>query len=178
MGVSYDKTERLKLNMDLGARFTRTEKTVTQTIGNVDLLTAEDEDESWGYVATLEAIYSGEKWEFRALASHDIVPASGREGGTVERTTLRLGGNGRIVSKWYYHWSARCYLNSSDDSSVASEEDEFTIQLKAGLRYAFTPSWSLGAYWQTYWLDDRENDVDRTQNTASLRLQWNWPILE
>ncbi|MGD9365145.1 MAG: hypothetical protein PVH87_05575 [Desulfobacteraceae bacterium] len=181
VGVSHYRTERLLLNVDMGARFTRVDNTVTGTIESnpfsLTLPRAEEEDESWGYVAKLEAVYSGEKWELSALASHDLVPASGRDG-TTERTTLRFDGNGRIVSQWYYHWSARGYLNRSDDSDVTSDDDELTVRLQAGLRYVFNPRWSLGASWLTTWIDDRENNVDRAQNVASLRLQWNWPILE
>lgn len=181
IGVSHNRTERLKLNLDMGARFTRVDYTVIRTIeSNPFSLTvprAQAEDESWGYVATLGAVYSGEKWELSALASHDLVPASGRDG-TTERTTLRFDGNGRIVSKWYYNWSARGYLNRSDDSGVTSDDDELTLRLQAGLRYVFNPRWSLGAYWLTAWIDDRKYNVDKTQNTAALRLQWRWPILE
>lgn len=181
IGVSHNRTERLKLNMDMGARFARVDKTVDRTIEpNPFSLTVPrtgEEDESWGYVATLEAVYSGEKWQLSALASHDLVPASGRDRSS-ERTTLRFDGNGRIVSQWYYHWSARSYLNRSDDSGVTGDDDELTVRLQAGLRYVFNPTWSLGAYWLTTWIDDRENNVDRVQNVASLRLQWNWPLLE
>jgi hypothetical protein len=181
IGVSHNRTERLKLNLDMGARFTRVDNTIIRTIEpnpfSLAVPRAGEEDESWGYVATLEAVYSGQKWELGALASHDLVPASGRDGIT-ERTTLRFDGNGRIVSKWYYNWSARGYLNRSDDSGVTGDDDELTARLQAGLRYVFNPSWSLGAYWLTTWIDDRENNVDRTQNSVSLRLRWNWPILE
>ena len=181
IGLSHNRTERLQFNMDMGARFARVDNTVDRTIEpnplNLTVPRAEEEDESWGYVATLEAVYSGEKWQLSALASHDLVPASGRDGSS-ERTTLRFDGKGRLVSRWYYHWSARGYLNRSDDSGVTSDDDEITVRLQAGLRYAFNPSWSLGAYWLTTWIDDRENNVDRAQNVASLRLQWNWPILE
>jgi hypothetical protein len=180
LGAEYDRTERLKFNMDLGARFTRNERTLFLDYASNALFpdnSRKDEDESWGYVATLKTIYSGEKWEVSLLASHDLVPASGRSGIT-ERTTLRLGGKGSIVSQWHYHWAARGYLNSSDNSGVTSNEDELSLLLWAGCRYAFNRSWSLGVYWQTYWIDDRENDVDRTQNTVSLGLNWNWPIFE
>jgi hypothetical protein len=181
VGMAHNRTERLKLNVDLGARFTRRSATVIRTISpnplSLSVPVAEEEKESWGYVATLEAVYTGEKWEFSALASHDLVPASGRNG-TTERTTLRLGGSGRVVSQWFYDWSMRGYLNSSDNSGVTSNEDEMTVQLQGGLRFAFNPQWSLGVYWLTSWIDDRENDIDRTQNTLSLRLMWNLPVLD
>lgn len=181
IGVSHNKSERLQLNMDMGARFARVDHTVDRTIEpnpfSLTVPRAEKEDESWGYVAMLEAVYSGEKWQLSALASHDLVPASGRDGSS-ERTMLRFDGHGRLVSQWYYHWSARSYLNRSDESDVTSNDDELTVRLQAGLRYVFHPRWSLGAYWLTTWVDDRENNVDRTQNVATLKLQWNWPIFE
>jgi hypothetical protein len=181
LGVKHDRTKRLRLNIDIGARYTRIKKTVSTTIApntlNLTVPTDEEEDESRGYVATVEVNYSGDTYQINVLASHDLVPASGRDG-TVERTTLRFGGTGRIVNNWSYHWAARGYLNRSDNSRVTEDEDEVTVQLTGGLRYAFTRQWSLGAYWQTYWLDDRNNDIDKTQSTASLRLQWNWPILD
>jgi hypothetical protein len=181
LGVSYNRTERLRLNLDVGARLTRTERTHSTTINpnplGLIVPTDEEEDESRGYVGTVEVIYSGETYQISGHASHDLVPASGRNG-TVERTTLRFDGTGRIVQNWSYHWTARGYLNRSDNSRVTGDENELTVQLSGGLRYAFTRQWRLGAYWQTYWLDDRDNDVDKTQNTVSLRLQWNWPILD
>jgi hypothetical protein len=181
IGVSHNRTERLKLNLDMGTRLTRADKTVLRTIEpnpfSLTVPRAREEDESWGFVAAMEAVYSGEKWELSALASHDLVPASGRDG-TTERTTLRFDGHGRIVSKWYYNWSARGYLNRSDDSGVTGDDDEITVRLQAGLRYAFNSRWSLGTKWLTTWIDDRENNVDRTQNSVTLRLRWNWPILE
>lgn len=181
LGIGYQWTEKLSLTVDLGARFSRNEQQATHTFepNNVGLtaITDEEESTSTGYVVLLEMNYKGEKGLFNVLASHDLAPASGRDG-TTERSTLRLGLERRLARQWFFDCSLRTYLNRSDESGVTSDDDELTVEVKTGLRYAFHPRWNLGAYWRTYWLDDRQLHVDRNQNTMTLLLDWNWPILE
>lgn len=181
LGFEYEWTERLHLTFDLGGRFTKIEKTLKQAVESnplgLEVPPDKEESESWGYVAMLDMVYKGEKGRFNIMASHDLVPASGQEG-TTERTTIKLNGSKRLTDQWSFSWAARGYLNRSDGTEVTTDEDELTIQLHAGLKYIFDPQWTLGAYWLTSWIDDRETDEERTQNKITLRLQWNWPILE
>lgn len=181
LGIGYQWTEKLSLTVDLGARHSSNEQQVTHTfepnVVGLTEITDEEENTSIGYIALLEMNYKSEKGLFNILASHDLVPASGR-GGTTERSTLRLGMERRLARQWFFDCSLRTYLNRSDESGVTSDNDELTVEFHTGLRYAFNSQWSLGTYWRTYWLDDRQLHVDRKQNTMTLLLDWNWPIIE
>jgi hypothetical protein len=180
LGLGYQWTEKLNLTFDMGARLTRNKQRVSNEFSPNPYLTSqadEEENESTGYVAMLTADYRGEKGGFSMLASHDLVPSSGQDG-TTERSTLRLAVDRRLTLKWSCYGSARAYLNRSDDSRVTSDDDELTLELKTGLRYALHPRWRIGADWRTYWIEDRQEHVDRYQNTMTLMLQWNWPVLD
>ncbi len=181
LGLARSMTERLELTVDLGARLTHREDEIrlhtTDFLGRRSYQSSVEEDDSLGFVGMLEAVYTSEKSRFSALLSHDLVPASGRNGAT-ERTTLRLADNGRLTGDLYFDVWMRAYRNRTEETGTASQVDEHTVQFNAGLRYAFNPTWSLGAYWLTTWVEDRGTDVDKTQNTFALRLMWNRPVLE
>jgi hypothetical protein len=181
IGMAYNWTERLQLTVDLGTRYSRTKQRVSTSIAPNPFVSGyppvRAQNESWGYVGLLEAVYAFEKGRLSLTASHDLQPASGQEGAT-ERTSLRLAGENRVTDRWYFSWSAQGYLNRSDEGAVLSDEDELTIQLEAGLRYAFNRQWNIGAYGRTIRIDDRERDSERIQNSMMVRLGLNWPILE
>ena len=180
LGLAYNWSTCMQLTADIGTRFTRSRRTLFADYGVNPFMpdsSTSDENESWGYVANLECIRFNETGQFSVMASHDLVPASGRDGAT-ERTSLKLSGSVRLSGDWHADGSARGYLNRSDESGVGADENELTVELRAGLRYAFDPRLSMGAYWRCSWLDDRKNHEDKTQNTVTVQLQWNWPIFE
>lgn len=181
LGLGYQWTEKLNLTFDMGARFTRNkQRVVSEFSPNPSDLTSrtdEEEHESTGYVSMLMADYRGEKGGFSILASHDLVPSSGRDG-TTERSSLRLAVDRRLSLKWFCYGSARAYLNRSDDSRVTADDDELTLELRTGLGFSLHPRLRVAADWRTYWIEDRRQHVDRYQNTMFLMLQWNWPVLE
>jgi hypothetical protein len=181
LGLGYRWTEKLNLTFDAGARFTKTNQSAASIIEpnpfGMTGTVIEEENESTGFVAMFQADYSGEKAQFSVQASHDLVPASGLEG-AAERSTLRLAVQRRLSTKWSFDCSARTYLNRSDESDVTSDKDELTLLFRTGLKYAFHPMWHVRAAWQTYWIEDRQNHVDKRQNIVTLRLDWNWSVLD
>lgn len=180
LGLIYNWTEKLDLTIDLGTRYTSnavTSNLIVELPSGPSVNSSENDDTSNGYVVAVDLTYAGEKGALKFYASHDLVPASGREG-TAERTTLRLGGRGRLTEQLRYSWWARGYLNRSDGSEVTSDDDELTISLQTRVRYLFNHQWNIGAYWYYTSVEDRNTDIERHQNTVTLRLQWNWAAFE
>lgn len=181
VGMAYEWTERLQLTADLGTRYSLTKQHVSTSIGSNPFLSGYPprrlDIESWGFVGMVEVGYAFEKGRLSLTASHDLQPASGQEGAT-ERTSLRLAGENRITDQWSFSWSAQGYLNRSDEGSSQSDDDELTVQLDAGLRYALNRQWSIGAYGRTIRIDDRKRDSERIQNSVMVRVGLNWLVLE
>jgi hypothetical protein len=181
LGLAHTMTERLQFTLDLGTRYTRSEREIKQHVatlfGEGDLAPVEMVDTSSGFVGTLETAYASEKSSFSVLLSHDVAPASGRSG-LSERTTLRLADNGRLTGDWYYNLSISAYRNVIDATEDTAGTDELTTQLGAGLRYNINLIWNVGIYWGSVWIDDRKNDNSDNQNSCSVKVGWNWPVLE
>jgi hypothetical protein len=178
LGFAYIWSERLELTLDLGGRMSRDELIIQRSYPfNSTMATQEEFSDSQGFVGTLNAIYKTWTGRISMAVSHDLVPASGREG-TVERTVLRFAGSRRFQDKWHCSGSISGFWNRTGESEAIDETEEQTLQLHADLKYAFNPWLSLGAHWTTTWIDDLEGDTDRRQTTLSLRLLWDLPIKE
>ena len=61
---------------------------------------------------------------------------------------------------------------------VTADDDELTVELRAGLRCVINRMWRIGLYGRSTWIDDRIADEDKRQNTVTLRLAWNWDVME
>ena len=181
LGTSHDWTEKLFFSFDVGARYTQSVTTTSQSIiyswdGQVD--TSEDEsDRSWGFVGTLEAAYTGESTRLNFLANHDLVPASGRNG-LAQRTKVVLSMSKRLGEAFQIYGSAGAFRNRSDRSEVTTDIDEYSLQLSVGMKYALDANWSIGSEYRLSWVDDQENDQEYGRNIVSLVVDWNWPIWE
>lgn len=181
LGASHTVTEKLQLSLDAGTRYTVSEMTTSlATIyswgGRIDS-SEEETDRSWGFVGTLEAIYTGETTRLSLLASHDLVPASGRNGLT-ERTKILLSLNKRLGETFRVYGSAGAFRNRSDRSGATSDIEEYSLHCTVGLKYAFHDNWRIGGAYRFNWLESREDDREYHRNIVSLVVDYNWPFWE
>ena len=176
LGVEHHWTETLTLNANAGARYSRYRIELRQ--GNSYVQFEEtDKSDPWGFVGGLGLNYEGLYTHAGLNLSHDLAPASGRNRLT-ERTSLRLDGSWRPTQEWLLGANASAFLNRSEETGAVGDIDELSTAMAATVRYEFDRRWSLGLRYTFYWIDDRENDIERNRNIVGLVLGWNLPVWE
>lgn len=176
MGLGHAWTERLQFSLSAGARYTRFKSEIRQDNW---LLGGESssESDSWGGVGNLYAAYSGQTTLSSAALSHDLVPASGRNGLT-ERTIFRLNTSWRPYGEWLLGGGVDAYLNRSDSSGSTTDIDQLNMGLSGFIRYDLNRYWSLRLNYIYYDIEDRQDDTHRQRNRIGFSVGWNMPILE
>jgi hypothetical protein len=168
LGGSWDYSEMLRLLFDFGIRYTRTEFAVGPN---------QETSKDWGGVGYLNFSYRGELTDVYLAISHDIKPASGR-GGTTVNTSVA----GRIAQNFSDKLSAflfaTYYKNKSKQGQLSAENiNERTFRIRSGLYYDFNQDISLEAGYQYTFVKDLLDYSEATRNLVYGEIRWQWPLL-
>ncbi len=170
VGMLWQMSEVWHLQIDGGARYTETEFDPSGA--------AERADEGWGGVGVLTLGYRGEYTLVSLTASHDVGPASGRDG-SVERTSGVMDLRYRFAEKAWVGSGAGYYLNRADEGDLASREtDQNTLILRPYLRYDLTDTLFLEASYIFTRIDDNVIDEISERNVYLLKLMFEYPVFE
>jgi len=182
VGTETALTEKFDLTVDLGARHSRSERVVAQTLSYYwdaddpstligrSVYPNEDDYDSFGFVGSLDATYRGERSSCTLSLSHDLQPVSG-DNAAVNRTTVRLGGNLRLLERLTISGFLQWYLNVSDeDDPTQDDTDEQTWNAGGSLRWKLNDTFDLAANYGYTFRDDREDDTTTHRSKVLLQL--------
>lgn len=176
VGLDHALSETLQLNSAIGVRNTKFENELRAGNRFIQWVTTE-EDDPWGFVGNFSLSYNGWKTHANVSASHDLVPASGRNGLT-ERTNLTLSGSWQPYAGWRLSGSTYVFLNRSDQSGATVDIDELTTIVSGMIAHTFNRYWHVGMRYSYYRIDNRQNDTEGSRNRVGLEVGWNWPVIE
>jgi hypothetical protein len=187
IGGSYELHETLSVNLDVGARYTRSEFNVqrSETVFVpfppflVTVVTQDKEKtDNWGGLGQLAISYTGELTTANLVAFHDLRPASGRSG-SVQRTYFRLDVGRRFTYQLRGSLSAEYFLNKSDRGDFSAEDiDEETFQINPRLRYSFTEDLSIEAGYSYLRVVNDVTDEEPDRNLVLVRVFLRLPLIE
>ncbi|MBT8341903.1 MAG: hypothetical protein HKP58_18930 [Desulfatitalea sp.] len=176
LGLDRQWTEALKLNLFLGVRNTHYKNEFR--FGNLFFQeVGRQEDDPWGFVGSLDLVYTGGSANAGMHLNHDLVPASGRNGLT-ERTSLQFSGGWRPYPAWRLSGTVTARLNRTDRTGATIDIDELTLGFAGALRYTLNRYWDLSFRLDHTEINDRERTIKRYRNAISLAFEWNLPVLE
>ncbi|PID39335.1 MAG: hypothetical protein CR984_07280 [Proteobacteria bacterium] len=183
-GTESVLTEKINLNWDLGARYSRScrdlvqQRTYTPPWFSEPPLRNETESDRYGFVGSLALNYRGERFTAGLSASHDLQPLSGR-GGTANRTRISLSGSRRFSEKLSGSASVQWYWNlSEEDAATGDETDTQTWNARVGLRWAFNRHLALSGDYLYTRSEDHSDGTEAYRNRFLLRLTGTYDWLE
>ncbi|MBA4369023.1 MAG: hypothetical protein C0403_15445 [Desulfobacterium sp.] len=143
-GAESDVSETFNIRFDLGARYTVSEfQTSKWVLSNppygYEIVSVEETNRSKGGIGQISLNYHGEFIHCAMRVSHDIQPASGRDGSS-ERTSMALTVGKRFTEELNCSLDGSYFVNNADEdefSSVAIDEETFQLSFKS--RYNFSP---------------------------------------
>jgi hypothetical protein len=142
-GAESDVSETFNIRFDLGARYTVSEfQTSKWVLSNppygYEIVGVEETNRSKGGIGLISLNYHGEFIHCAMRVSHDIQPASGRDGSS-ERTSMSLTVGKRFTEELNCSLDGSYFVNNADEdefSSVAIDEETFRLSFKT--RYNFS----------------------------------------
>jgi hypothetical protein len=175
-GTETAFTEKIDLTWDLGARYSRSQRTLEQirtytpAVINEPPRKIDDSYENYGFVGSVSLFYRGERSSCNLLLSHDLAPVSGSSG-TANRTTVRIGGSIRLLEKLSGNASLDWYWNLSDeDDPTQDDTDTQSWSARAGLRWEMNKHLDLAADYIYTFSDDHEAGTTAYRNKLLVRL--------
>jgi len=171
-GFSRELTELTRMYVMAGASYTESTETgrvVTSGLIDSETIRPELQDDSLDGVLSAGVIYSGLYYDFRLSVSHDIRGGAGTNG-TVERSTVNLGGTRRLTEDLSLTLNVSGYLNRREWETL-SDLDQVTINVQPGFRYRITDTLDLsGAYRYTH-VEERQTGLIRERNLVYLVIR-------
>lgn len=168
IGASWYYSEILRVLFDIGVRYTRNEFEVDTT---------RETSDDWGGVGYLTFSYQGEITDVNLTFSHDIRPASGR-GGTSVNTTVKGYTVRNFTDNLNAFLFASYYRNKADQGQQSPEDiNERTFRTRLGLHYAYNEDLAFEAAYQYTLVRDRVDDTTANRNRIYGEIRWQWPLL-
>ncbi len=174
-GFSKNITELFSTYLQAGAGYTRSDESVlTQTFvtdTGTDFLApslTSSTDSNFNGVLIAGVDYDGLYYNAGLSFSHDARGSSGVNG-LVERTSVSADLSKKISSELTATLSGSCYLNRTD-RSIGADDDDLTYSVRTGLRYKFSQDLRLSCYYRYRSLEEREQDTERHQNLVYFMI--------
>ena len=175
-GTESALSELLTLEVSAGGRFSQSEReaTVLRTYDPSIIISTPtenmDDDDSYGFVGTMNLAYRAERADYSLYFSHDLQPTSGRSG-TANRTTVRLNGNWRLLEKLRGHLSFQWHQNKSDqDDATQDDIDTTTWNARCGLYWELNKYFVLSGHYAYTIYEDHDDDTTAYRNKALVQL--------
>jgi len=172
-GAESDMTETFNIRFDIGARYTVSEFQTSKWILSdppygYELSVVEETNRSKGGIGQISLNYHGEFIHCTTSVSHDIQPASGRDGSS-ERTSMALTIGKRLSEELNASLDGNYYVNNADKdefSYVAIDEKAFRLSIKT--RYTFSPFVYLEAGHSFTRIKDETADTEADRNLTFI----------
>lgn len=166
LGAVYRWSEVLKVEMDLGIRYTDSEnKSLSHTF------------DTWGPSGSLLLKYQWERMNGFFGITADVEPYSDK--GTALRTRFLFGIGRKFAENFEGILRSEYILNNGDQGEIALEEiDRQTFNVSPILRWQFLPEIGLEARYTYSSVDDDADQLERVQHRVWLRLSFEYPLFE
>ena len=176
-GTETELTEKVNLVVDLGGRFTQSQRELqlTRTYSPpliIEAPSSTDADyDNYGFVGSVTFTYRGERSRSDLLVSQDLQPVSGANA-TVNRTTVRLSGSMRLLERLRGNLFFQWYKNINDQDDPTQQDIDYqTWNAGGGLRWALNDYLDLAANYVYTIVDDREAGTTAYRNLATILLE-------
>ena len=184
VGTETALKETVDLTANLGGRYARSQRELFQTrtysppwISDAPHNIGFTSD-SCGFVGDVTFGYRDERYRCSLLLSHDLQPVSGNNA-MANRTTIRLGGNMRLLEKLSGNLAVRWYWNVSDEDDPTQDDiDTQSWSAHGGLRWTLNDNLDLAADYVYSINHDRESGTNKYRNKAVIRLDAHHDWLE
>jgi hypothetical protein len=184
IGTETDLTERLRLSVDVGGRYARSQRTLRVSRTYIPPLISEvptesdDSYDSYGFVGSTTFTYRGERYRTDLLLSYDLQPVSGNNS-TANRTTVRLSGSMRLLE----HLRGNLFLQWYHNENNSNDATQDTINTRnwnagGGLLWALNDYLDLVANYVYTIYEDREAETTAYRNKAVIQLEAHYDWLE
>lgn len=183
VGLSKAFSEVWSILVDVGARYTESHFKVQEmefilTPPFYQTVKEEKRSDGWGFVGSAVLSRRGEKSTLDLNLSHDLMPASGRNG-TTNRTTLGFRATQRFTYELSGNVSGGYYRNKSDKQEYSlTEIDEETLYVSSGVKYEFTKDYALDASYTYTKTDYKVTNTDADRNLFMVRFNIQVPFLD
>ncbi len=184
VGAEKRLAETWSLLAYAGPRFTRSKYETTRLVfvppASLAFVTTEESDEDWGVAAKVDLKYKGEVTNASLAFSEDVLPATGRLGGTTtERSTVRFDISRRFTEKFKAGLFARFFRNKTNATEAAIKViDENNYYISPRFFYEFTRDITFEARYSFTYIDDKVANQNIYRNTAFIRLLFAYPLFE
>lgn len=179
-GLDNRFRETIRIRFDLGARYTRSEFQTTQLVFippfEYAIVPAEEKTATWGGVGQVSLTYEDDFIRCAVNASHDIEPASGRQGST-ERTSIRASFGRRFSQELRLDMDAGYYFNNAEKdqfSSVAINEKTFRGNFQ--VRYDISRPAFITGGWSYTRIRDSIADITADRNLVYISVSYTFEI--
>ena len=173
IGASHEITEKLRLSIDVGGRYTR------QRSKDEDSTLASflNESES-GFTGQLLFSHKGEFSKENFTLSHDVQAASGRNAVT-ERTALIFDISHRFTYNFRGFFKVGYYFNQADQGNFSTEDiDEKTLSIQTGVHFDIKEDVFLDASYLFTRIRDEVANESAKRNLIYMRLVILYPFFE
>jgi hypothetical protein len=180
VGGSWAMSEVFNLLIDLGARYTCSEFSVTRRhpLFPFIMITREEKDHSWGGVGQVALSYRGEV-TFASLSALKDVRPTGGDGETTDRTSFLFKISRGFAEKFSVHLSGEYFLNQADAGELSRTDiDEQTLSIRPGLSCEILDNLVLTASYTFTRLKDKEDHTDPERNLIYVQLSYGIPLFE
>ena len=178
IGFSAELDEKFSLLLDIGPRYQRSKyTTVGIPSGGVSTTTT---TRDWGGSGKVSLVYAGEKTNWEAAISREVVANSGQNQ-PVDRTEARFDWDHWFNWEWQGLFTFRYFINESDqdrESPVFRDIDEDILVFHPRVRYRIDHDFYIVGRYRFIWKDNNEIDERTERNQAIIELVYNWPIWE
>jgi hypothetical protein len=179
-GLDNQFSELLRIRFDLGARYTRSEFQTSQLVfippNEYIIIPVEEESTNWGSVGQISLTYQDEFTHCAVSASHDIKPASGRQGSS-ERTTVRTSLSRRFSKELRCSVDGSYYFNNAEKDQFSSNAiNEKTFRGTFRIRYDISRLSSIENGWSYSRITDSVANTTTDRNLAFIAFTYNFEI--
>ena len=179
-GLENQFSETLSIHFNLGARYTRSVFQSSQLVlipsFGYAIVPVEAESTNWGTVGQVSLSYDDEFNHCAVSASHDIEPASGRQG-SAERTTIRATLRRRFSQELQCSIDGSYYFNNAEADQFSSNAiNAKTFRGLFRIRYDISRLFYIENGWTYSRTDDSIANVSADRNLAFIAVNYKFEI--
>jgi hypothetical protein len=177
MGASKQMSEVLSVLVDLGFSYTRREQ-IREVQGLPAVPAVTDTSNTYGGVGQVDLSYNGEYNTGKISLSHDLQPASGRNG-LSQRTSMRVTLGRRFTDKFRGNLAVNYILNRADQGQLAAQDiDSETLSIRPFVRYNYNRDIALEASYAYAATMNKVAGTESHRNLVFIRLFVQHPLFE
>jgi hypothetical protein len=133
---------------------------------------------SAGWVGDADLKYTGERTTASFRFFHGLAPAYGYEGASL-RTSAVVALERRFLHDLSATFYAGAYRNTSDAGEFSiSEIDEFSYNVRPGMRWIPSKFFTFEAWYKYAWIDDRFADRKYDQSVVYAGVKLSYPMFD